>query len=147
MGGRRRGQATVEAVLLLPVLLTLILLLAQPVIALYTRSVMSASAHEACRLITTAPAGARPDAFEGFVRRRLGSIPPIPLFHEHDPCSYVIRFIGDESSDAVTVRIENTMRPVPLIGTVWSRVTGDGGRALHQVVEVTAPGSGGMGSR
>ena len=146
MGGRKRGQATVEAALLLPVLFVVILLITQPVIVLYTRSVMSAAAHEACRLIVTAPQGARPDAFEAFIRRRLGSIPPIPLFHEHDPCSYVIEFTGDESSGAVTVRIENTMRPLPLIGTAWSHVTGGDGKVLHEVVEVTTSASGGVGT-
>lgn len=147
MGGRKCGQATVEAALVLPVLFLVILLLVQPAIVLYVRGVMSAAAHETCRLIATAPAGVRSGAFEGFTRRRLGSIPPIPLFHEHDPCSYVIDLSGDESSGIVTVRIENTMRPLPLIGTVWSHISGGGGKALREVVEVNAPGAAGVGSR
>ena len=40
----RRGQMSVEAALLVPVLLTVVALLAQPACVLYTRAVMAAKA-------------------------------------------------------------------------------------------------------
>ena len=44
---------SVEAAVLLPVLLTLVALLAQPVCVLYTRSVMASAAGELVRLVAT----------------------------------------------------------------------------------------------
>ena len=44
-----RGQGTVEAALVIPVLFVLLLLLLQPGIVLYDRMVMRGAAAEACR--------------------------------------------------------------------------------------------------
>ncbi len=46
-----RGQGTVEAAFVLPVLLGLVLFLLQPGIVLYDRVVMKSAAAEACRLL------------------------------------------------------------------------------------------------
>ena len=45
-----RGQATVEAAFLIPVLFTVLLLSVQPGMVLYDRMVMQAAASDACRL-------------------------------------------------------------------------------------------------
>ena len=46
-----RGQATVEAAFLIPVLFTVLLLSVQPGMVLYDRKVMQAAVSDACRLV------------------------------------------------------------------------------------------------
>lgn len=112
------GQATVEAVFVIPVLFVALLVLLQPGIILYDRIVMNAAASEACRLLATKTdaAGAMEESCEAFVKHRLGAIPPVSCFHVHEGgCSWVVRFEGDEGSDTVSVTIENEARPLPLL--------------------------------
>lgn len=110
------GQSTVEAALLVPILLGCILLLAQPCIYLYDRMVMQQAAAEACRLLSTLPEGDA-DAVEGLVRRRLAAVPQQDCFHVHDgsSCSWSIETQGGQASDKVTVAIENKIIPLPLL--------------------------------
>lgn len=77
-----RGQATVEAAFLIPVLFTVLLLSVQPGMVLYDRMVMQAAASDACRLaaVKTDAVGDSSQAVEAFVRHRLGAIPPVPAF-------------------------------------------------------------------
>lgn len=113
------GQTTVEAAYLIPVLLLLILLLTQPIILLYNRMVMDNAAAEGCRLLATATAqGAYSTAkYEGYIKRRLASIPPVDIFHVHNSgCSWEITLEGDESSSEVSVHIINRVKPLPLLG-------------------------------
>ena len=49
----RSGQTSVEAALLVPVVLTLVALLVQPACVLYTRAVMASTAAELTRLAAT----------------------------------------------------------------------------------------------
>ena len=74
----QRGQASVEAALLLPTILLLLALLMQPVCLLYTRCVMEGAAVEVARLAATAREGldVRP-----FALRRLAAVPEISVFH------------------------------------------------------------------
>ena len=55
-----RGQATVEAAFLIPVLFTVLLLSVQPGMVLYDRMVMQAAASDACRLAAIGWAPSRP---------------------------------------------------------------------------------------
>ncbi|MBQ6585602.1 MAG: pilus assembly protein [Coriobacteriales bacterium] len=117
------GQSTVEAAVFLPVFLVLIMLLCQPAILLYDRVVMENAAAEGCRLLATrstaADGGYAAQKYEGYVLRRLGSIPPIDAFHVHgDACSYEIVLEGNENSGQVSVRISNKLRPLPLLGFI-----------------------------
>ena len=96
-----RGQATVEAAFLIPVLFTVLLLSVQPGMVLYDRMVMQAAASDACRLaaVKTDAVGDSSQAVEAFVRHRLGAIPPVPCFHVHDGgCSWEVSVQGDEHS-------------------------------------------------
>ena len=111
-----KGQTTVEAALLLPVLLGGVLLLVQPGIILYDRLVMQSAASQACRIMTTLPEGDPGGQCEQFVRRRLSAIPQQDCFHVHGGgCSWDIQFEGGESSDQVAVTISNKVKPLPLI--------------------------------
>lgn len=112
-----RGQGTVEAAVVIPVLFLLMLMLLQPGILLYDRVVMGNAAAEGCRLLATATDAAGPmqDACEAFIRHRLAAVPPHDCFHVHDGgCSWDIQMTGGESSDEVSVRIANEVRPLPL---------------------------------
>lgn len=127
-----KGQSTVEAAVVIPVLFAGLLLLVQPGILLYDRIVMSATASEACRLLATKTdaAGDMAESCEAFVRHRLGSVPPVACFHVHDgACSWDIGFEGDEGSQTVRVTIANEARPLPLLdaaGTLLGIVNGAG---------------------
>lgn len=117
----RAGQTTVEAAFLLPVLFLLVLMLCQPAILLYNRMVMQNAASEGCRLLATqtgSSSGAYvSDKCEGYVKRRLASIPPVSIFHMHEgACSYQITLSGDENSTVVKVVIENKLKLLPLVG-------------------------------
>lgn len=116
---RTRGQSTIEAAFLLPVLFILLLLLLQPGIVLYDRMVMQGVAAEACRLLVTKTdrAGASEEAYRAAILRRLGNVPQHDLFHVHSAseCSWEIEFTGDERSEVVAVRIANKLKPLPIV--------------------------------
>lgn len=134
------GQAAVEAAFLLPLILIVMLLLLQPTIFLYNRAVMNAAASEGCRLLATAPSARNQgEKHIGFIKRRLGAVPPLDIFHVHAPCSWAITFEGDESSSEVSVKIENKIKPVPLVGSLWSvGLDRDGSGYIKQTVEVSS---------
>lgn len=109
-----RGQGTVEAAVVVPILFLLLLLLLQPGIVMYDRLIMGNAAAEGCRLLATA-SGDMAGSCEAFIRHRLAAVPQHDCFHVHGGhCSWVIELVGDESSDEVTVRIVNELRPLPL---------------------------------
>ena len=88
-----RGQATVEAAFLIPVVLVLLLLLIQPGILLYNQLVMAAAASEGCRLLATKTdrAVVSQEKCESYIMRSLGSVSPHDMFHIHvGGCSWVI---------------------------------------------------------
>jgi hypothetical protein len=139
----RRGQATLEAAFLIPVVCLLLLMLCQPIIILYDRMVMESAAAEGCRLLATCTSSASgdyaADKYEGYVKRRLGSIPPVECFHIHEgECSYEIRMSGNERSSHVSVAITNRLRLLPIIG-LGAELLGrcEPGRVYTQQVEVT----------
>ncbi|MDR3136873.1 MAG: pilus assembly protein [Coriobacteriales bacterium] len=117
--GSRRGQTTVEAAYLIPLLLLLLLILIQPVIMLYNLMIMENAATEGCRLLATRTIqGAySQDKYEGYVKRRLAAIPPMDIFHAHvGSTTWNIELMGDETNAEVGVRIINKLRPLPLLG-------------------------------
>lgn len=136
------GQATVEAAFVIPVVFLLLIMLCQPLIILYDRMVMENAAAETCRALMTRPESGVPDeVFEDYARRRLGSIPPLEVFHVHEGgCSYQIELSGSEASGSVSVSISNRLRLLPLIG-LGAQLLGraDASRAITQRVEVTLP--------
>lgn len=114
-----RGQGTVEAAFVIPVLFVLMLMLLQPGIVLYDRLVMGNAAAEGCRLLATATDanGSMQGSCEAFIRHRLAAVPPHDCFHVHGSgCSWGIDLQGGESSGVVSVRISNEFKPLPLFG-------------------------------
>ena len=113
-----RGQGTVEAALVIPVLFVLLLLLLQPGIVLYDRMVMRGAAAEACRLLATGSDayGGSGASCEAFVRHRLAAVPQHDCFHVHGGgCTWGIESTGGEGSETVTVRITNELCPLPIV--------------------------------
>lgn len=123
----RSGQATLEAALMMPVLLTGFLLLLQPCILLYDRAVMQAAASHACRLAETSLASEREVA--AFVERRLSSIPEADAFHTG---AWEVHVQGGEGSERVSVEIAHTVTPLPVVGA-FVRALGSGGRYRQEV--------------
>ena len=109
------GQASVEAALLLPVLMVCLALLVQPMCLLYTRCVMQSAAAEGCRLLVTATGDTDDAACEQYVRRRLSAVPQADVFLAGD---WQVELQGDAESDEVGVQIVGHARPLPLIGVV-----------------------------
>lgn len=135
-----RGQGTIEAALVIPVLFLLMLMLLQPGIVLYDRVVMGNAAAEACRLIATKTGalGSMDGSCEAFVRHRLAAIPQHDCFHVHGGgCSYEIAFSGDEGSDSVSVTIKNELRPLPLFDA-GARLSGMANGSGNLEIEETA---------
>ena len=134
-----RGQGTVEATFVIPVLFVLLLMLLQPGIVLYDRLVMGNAAAEGCRLLATATdaSGSMQGSCEAFVRHRLAAVPPHDCFHVHDgACSWAIDLQGNESSDMVSVRITNELKPLPLFDAGASLIGLTNGRG-NLVIEET----------
>ena len=139
-----RGQGTVEAAVVTPVLFLLLLLLLQPGIVLYDRLVMGNAAAEGCRLLATADGGMA-GSCEAFIRHRLAAVPQHDSFHVHrGECSWVIELAGDESSETVTVRIVNELRPLPLFdagATLLGLTNANGNLEIEESVTMrTQPG-------
>ena len=113
-----RGQGTVEAAILIPILFTLVLLLLQPAIVFYDQIVMKSAASEACRLVSELGNGSSNDV-ENYVRRRLSAIPQADTFHVHSgECSYNISIEGENEAMA-TVTIKNKIKLLPLIDVAY----------------------------
>lgn len=116
LAGEERAQATVEAALLVPVFLTVLLLALQPVCVLYTRAVMEASASAACRLMVTS---GEPDAegYRSFVLRRLSAVPDLSIFHAGGKLAWDIDLsCASGGAGEVAVAIEGAVEPLPVLG-------------------------------
>jgi hypothetical protein len=145
--GRRlrdgRGQASVEAAVFIPLVFLLILMLAQPAILLYNQMVMSNAAAEGCRLLATRTHQGvfTPSKYEGYVKRRLASIPPMDIFHAHTGAkTWDITLLGDENSREVTVRVTNKLKPLPLLDWGFAALgKRDAQGYITQTAEVTMP--------
>lgn len=133
--GCQRGQATVEAAFLMPVILLAMLLLAQPAIILYDRAVMEAAAAEGCRMLETLAPGDE-DAARAAVERRLDAIPDAPIFHSG---GWTIELSGGEGQEYASVRIEHALEPLPLMGAGMGLLglTGPGGLFTHDAFRQT----------
>jgi hypothetical protein len=138
-----RGQATVEAALLLPLTMLLILVLCQPAILLYNRVVMENAAAEGCRILSGDSGNLNHigEKNEGFVIRRLSAIPAVDIFHVGTSAQdWDVSLDGGGFGDLVSVRIVNRVRPLPLLGwgaQLLGQTDADG--YLAQTVEVWLP--------
>lgn len=112
----RSAQATVEAALLIPAFLSLMLLALQPVCMLYTRGVMESAAAETARLMITSEE--TPDAsLRAFALRRLAAVPDVSIFHAGGPQAWTIGFSrAAQTGRAVKVTVRGAVTPLPVLG-------------------------------
>lgn len=120
LGSRRprlstRGQATIEAAVLLPVVFSLLMLLAQPAILLFDRMVMEGAAAQGLRMLASRSSDTPDRGIERLIEAQLAPIPAIDIFHAGGS-AWDIEIQGDEASDEVSVTIVNRVRPLPLLG-------------------------------
>jgi hypothetical protein len=105
--------------------------------------VMQNAAAESCRLLATKVAmGAHTqEKYEGYVKRRLAAIPPVDIFHIHgNRCSWNIHLQGDSDAERVSVRIENKVKPLPILNLGAAALGAlDSQGNLTQVVQVETP--------
>ncbi|MCI6274781.1 MAG: pilus assembly protein [Coriobacteriaceae bacterium] len=126
---REAGQATVEAAVLLPVVMVVLALLLQPAMLLYTRAVMSGAVAEGARLAATASHGEVESLVGGYVRRRLKAVPNVACFHEGGSEAWDVAV--EQDGGRVRVVVRGRARPLPLVGVTAGLVGQmDGGSVL-----------------
>lgn len=138
------GQASVEAALMMPVLMLLLALLLQPAFLLYTRAVMQQAAAEGVRVLMTSETSGRvvDEACRAYVLRRLSAVPNIAAFHTGGSAGWVIEVEGDAASTNVTVSVEGKLRPLPLVGILaqmLGEVDGDEVRIKVCITQASRP--------
>ena len=149
--GEATAQATVEAAVLLPSFLIVILLALQPVCVLYTRAVMEGAAAETARLMVTGEADSRAegesggdgsDAYRAFALRRLAAVPDLSIFHAGGPLSWDVECSPASSGEGtVRVAITGAVTPLPVLGAfvgLWGSRNAQGD--VKVTVEVTYAG-------
>ncbi len=121
-----RGQATVEAAVLLPALFLTLGLLLQPSILLFNRCLMNNAAAETCRVAATATS--TENTLEDYLLRRLEGIPKIDIFHVGGK-SWNVSISRESGHGDAKVEIENEVEPLPLFGVtagLFSQINGEG---------------------
>lgn len=109
------AQATVEAAMLLPCFLTLLLVALQPVCLLYTRGVMESAASQTARLLVTSEGEL--EACKAFALRRLAAVPDVDIFHAGGPLSWEVELSpASDTGGEVSVSIAGYVRPLPVLG-------------------------------
>lgn len=113
----QRGQASIEAALVLPVVCFLLALLVQPICVFYTRSVMQDAAQQACRILATKGSVTSFDEVSAYVMRRLNAIPNVSLFRNSEEDAIQVSFDGTDALQAA-VEIKVALTPLPLLGAI-----------------------------
>ncbi len=136
VGASERGQATVEAAVLLPSVMLLLALLLQPACLLYTRMVMESAAAECVRTLATA-SQSDAESCKRLIQRRLQAIPEASMFHCGGSGDWKIDLGYAEGSSEVSVAIAGHLRPLPLLG-ITARMLGKSEGSLVRIeVKVT----------
>lgn len=107
-----RAQATIEAAFVLPVALLCIGLSVQPIVYMYTKSIVQEAAYDGVRFASSESDDKKT---ERYVLRRLQAIPTLEIFHLVDMNDWNIELT--RTSSAVELRISGHIKPIPIIGT------------------------------
>lgn len=121
------GQASVEAALVLPVLMLVLALLLEPVCMGYTLSVMRGCASELARIALTDVDGDLSEC-QSFARRRLAAVPEVAPFHVGGEGDWDVRVTRE--GGRVDVRIRGHLRPLPLLGVIASSFVASDGQGV-----------------
>ena len=128
-----RGQSTVEAAVLLPLLMLLFALLVQPVCVLYTCMLMRHAAASAARVAATST---DESAIKLYARRRLAAVPEASVFHVGGTTDWQVQ-LSRTSAGVVSVSISGHVRPLPLLGVVVGSMGVRDSQGVRLQVEVT----------
>ena len=109
------GQSTVEAAVVLPMLMLLFALLVQPVCVLYTHMLMRHVASETARVLATS---GDVETSRSFALRRLRAVPEASLFHVGGSSDWQVRLSRSSDARFCDVTIAGHLRPLPLFGVV-----------------------------
>jgi hypothetical protein len=131
--GGSRGQASMEAALLLPSVSLVVVLLVQPVCLSYTRMLMRSAAVDAARCAATATGGM--ETCQDYARRRLRAVPEVPLFHVGGETDWQISVASSDGQ--VSVSITGHARPLPLMGSLAALAGMSDGTGVVLRAEVT----------
>lgn len=103
--------------MLLPSLMLVMALLAQPACLFYTRMVMCSAAAECARVAATAY-GDDMEPCRTFALRRLEAVPEVSIFHVGGRGDWQIEI--DRAGSRVHVGVRGHARPLPLLGVLAS---------------------------
>lgn len=121
------GQSTVEAAVLLPVLMLLFALLVQPVCVCHTRMVMRHAAAETARVLATCT---DERTVRNFALRRLKAVPEAAPFHVGGEGDWVVELARSSEGGTVEVRVCGHLEPLPFVGVVAELMGRRDGRGL-----------------
>lgn len=133
----RRGQATVEAAVLIPSVLVLMALLVQPACLLYTRAVMRGAAAETARAVLTARGDKDLSACREYALRRLAAVPEAPPFHVGGRGDWQVEISQGSGGKAISVSIMGHARPLPLFSTIVAALGERDGRGVVLRADIT----------
>ncbi len=136
------GQSSVEAAILLPSLLFVIGMMAQPACIFYTRSVMNAAAAEGVRVVATQSSRTSAAEIESFVKRRLRAVPNLSIFHEGGEDGWQVSVDANESEKLSSVEVKGKFKPLPLFGLFSVALVGEGnseGELVAKAEEILRP--------
>lgn len=119
-----RGQSTVEAAFVIPVVFATLLVLLQPALLLYGRIIMEHAAAEGCRYMLTVD----PEGAGAYVEGHLRALPDADILHASE-WSVSADYDGERGTS--TVRIEHGVRPLPVIGALMGGVGMTDGDGLY----------------
>lgn len=96
------------------------MLLLQPAVLLYTRSMMERAATQTARVIATRGSNTvvNDAALRAYAVRRLSSVPHAAIFHVGADSGWEITTTGDATSEEISVEIVGKARLLPLIGAL-----------------------------
>lgn len=134
----KKGQASVEAALVLPILLLALAILLQPIFVLYTRAVMHEAAAEGVRVLMSyeGSGAVSQESVHSYIQRRLSAVPNIAAFHTGGLEGWLIAFEGSGSTQKVSVKVEGCFRPLPILGIVASMLGEVRGNEVVLTVQV-----------
>lgn len=133
--GLSSGQSSIEAALLLPMVMFCCAFLLQPACVLYTRSIMRSAAAETARAAAVPPTGAKEEWYEAYAKRRLKAVPEASCFHVGGSDDWEVEVDG-MGSHVVSVGIRGHVRPLPLLGIVVAAFGEQDGEGILLDVEV-----------
>ena len=112
----KRGQASVEAAALLPILCIMAAILLQPICVLYTRMVMASAASETVRVVLTGQSLSEADVVN-YCKRRLAAVPEIPIFHSGGSEDWQVTF---SDGDEIAVHVKGHVKAIPFMSWLLS---------------------------